>query len=399
MKIGIDAYVARFPLTGIGNYTFSLAKHLEKYYPENKYCYFLKDDYIHDRSFSDYLRDKEKRFVLSSYFRNRFLRRVENKIKTKFFQGILSSESYFKLCFSRLEDELFRLTEDLDLYHGIDWYFHVSPKVKRKILTVHDLTSVILPGFHDRMSVGKEIAKSKNLDAFDLFLSVSDSTKNDLIRYYGVAENKIKTVYQSCDPIFDDIQLLDKQAVLSKYSIPTDRPYFLSVSTIEPRKNFIKVLESYQNYKDRTGDSDSILVCTGLWGWKNKELSDCINRHPYSDSIFFTGYLDLSDMPTLYHYASGFLYLSVYEGFGLPILEAMKSKVPVICSNTSSMPEVIGDCGWLVAPNDVNAVVDAMIELKENKESVSLKSEKAYERSKNFNWQRTAKETFESYQS
>jgi glycosyltransferase involved in cell wall biosynthesis len=222
--------------------------------------------------------------------------------------------------------------------------------------------------------------------------------KNDLINFYGIKEEKIKTIYLGADQVFEEGILKSKEEIFIKYKVPVERPYFLSVSTIEPRKNFIQVLQSFKAYKLKNKDKDSILICTGMWGWKTSSLKKYLDSFDFRDDVFFTGYVDINDMPTLYHFAKSFIYLSLFEGFGLPILEAMKSKVPVICSNVSSMPEVIGEEGWLVDPLKTEEIVHAMEQISQNETLVKEKVNKAFERSKNFTWEKTVKETLEAYE-
>jgi glycosyltransferase involved in cell wall biosynthesis len=179
---------------------------------------------------------------------------------------------------------------------------------------------------------------------------------------------------------------------------PAER-YILSVSTIEPRKNTLGILESFRILCAERPDLDDLkLVLSGRMGWKNSELHEYMNNYPYRDRVVMAGYVDLQDMPSLYRHAEAFIYLSFYEGFGIPILEAMKSACPVVASNTSSMPEVLGDCGELVSPDRPDEAAAALGRIIDDAAYADTLRFAGYARSRGFTWRRHVDDLIRLYE-
>jgi glycosyltransferase involved in cell wall biosynthesis len=149
------------------------------------------------------------------------------------------------------------------------------------------------------------------------------------------------------------------------------------------------ILNAYREFRDSNpAYKDVALVLSGIMGWRNDTLSQHINAHPYRDDILFAGYVDLNDMPSLYYHAQCFVYLSFYEGFGIPILEAMKSGCPVICSNTSSMPEVIGSAGEQVDPKSPEQAAHALSRILDDSAYADSLRFAGLQRGDNFSWRK-----------
>jgi glycosyltransferase involved in cell wall biosynthesis len=222
--------------------------------------------------------------------------------------------------------------------------------VKKNIITYFDVTTKLFPQYHEITTIKKESRKARALRRFDHVVAISESTKRDLHEQYGVPEEKITVSYLGVDAVYDKPIIVGRDDLSAKYKFPADRRYVLSVGTIEPRKNIMGILQSFRIFCDHNkGDDDIMLILSGPMGWKNDTLTKFLNEFPYRDRVIITGYVDLADMPSLYRHAQCLMYLSFYEGFGIPILEAMKSSCPVICSGSSSMPEVLGESGELVS--------------------------------------------------
>jgi len=215
--------------------------------------------------------------------------------------------------------------------------FNLSGKIKR-VTIIHDLTPILFSKWHRWHSqVLQKIFLKSILNKSDLIISNSDHTTKDICKVYPQNCNKVKRIYPGKNKSFKPET---KPGVLEKYQI--HHPYFIFVGTIEPRKNLLSLLEAFRKFKEQH-TSDFILLIAGGTGWKAKPFFDALANHPYKDEIICTGFVDAHDLPTLYTNAEALIYPSLYEGFGLPIVEAMSCGTPVIAANNSSLPEAGGD--------------------------------------------------------
>ena len=183
----------------------------------------------------------------------------------------------------------------------------------------------------------------------------------------------------------------------AKYAIP-DAPYVLTLGTLEPRKNIHRVIRCFAKTVLEEKIDDLCLVLVGAKGWSYGEAFEELGRYPsLRKRIVLTGYVDLEDLAPLYSGALSFVYPSFYEGFGLPPLEAMKCGVPVITSNTSSLPEVVGDAGIMVAPTDEDALSHAMLKIFRDSSLRARMSERSLARAALFSWEKCVEETIRAY--
>ncbi len=267
----------------------------------------------------------------------------------------------------------------------------LSPNVK-KILTIHDLSFHHFPQFfrlktriwYYLMRPQKEISESQKI------IAVSDCTKHDLVETWHVPPEKIHVIYQGiADSFGKNITEEDKKTVAAKYHLPAK--FFLSLCTIEPRKNIPGLIKAFMLFKAKNPENEIKLVLAGI---KNKKIFKNV-QFPYKNEIILSGFVDEKDKATLYVMAEAFLYPSLWEGFGLPLLEAMKCQTPIITSNNSSMEEIVGDCGLLINPENVDELSDAMQKILDPVLQVNLKTKMA-EKIKNFSWKKCALETLKT---
>lgn len=308
--------------------------------------------------------------------------------------------------FTKNEAEVFAEVQRADLIHvPLPQHFTELPRADLPALvTIHDLTHQILPHFHTAANV--ELAE-KGMETFIKgkadFLAVSTATQRDLINAYQVPEAKVFRVFESADlGVFhprnrkEDISWLAK-----KYGFKPEVPYLMCLSTIEPRKNLRNTLKAFIQLKERADFSENhlvkdvmLLVC-GKKGWKTEDLfDDLVIDRP---DIVFTGFIDDVHLPLLYAHALALCYASFYEGFGLPILEAMACGTPVIFGNNSSMPEVAGEGGIPVDPAEVAEITAAMDRILTDVEGWETLSAAAYHQANKFSWLKTALQTLEVY--
>jgi glycosyltransferase involved in cell wall biosynthesis len=375
LKISFDGYALRFPRTGIVNYGYAVARgYRERLAPED-FRILIGDRNVTDPEIAAFLQRGDVIAILEG---NR--ETLLEKIRRKW------AENSFRNYMPGLGSAIAKATEHFDVYHCIDWFFEPSPKTKFNAITWFDLTTTLFPHFHEELNITKERMKMERLADFDHVFCISAATRNDLLNHVDVNPDKVSVNYIDADPIFDQGVFSERELLLAKFGIPPDHRYLLSVSTIEPRKNFQQVLDAFGAFIRANPKEPYVLVCTGMWGWKNDDLKDYLAKCGFADRVIFTGFADLADLPSLYHHADCFLYLSLYEGFGLPILEAMKSGCPVICSDTSSMPEVIGDAGALVSPSDVEGTAKAIEAIVHSPANAEKMRTEGLIRSRNFSW-------------
>jgi glycosyltransferase involved in cell wall biosynthesis len=284
-----------------------------------------------------------------------------------------------------------------DVVHGTDHFVYPNPK-NRNIMTIHDLTFVKYPDYVP-IIVKTYLDRIKNCLKFtDAIIIFSENTKYDLVELLKIDPDKIYITYQASRYHTD--YLTNQQIADLKVSVSYDftKPYFLFVSTLEPRKNVIGLIQAFdylkQNYK-----IEHQLILIGQTGWKYQPILDMINQSPYRTEIHRLNYLSDDLVALFYTQAEAFIYPSFYEGFGLPVLEAMTLGAPVITSNSSSLPEITGDSALLINPNDSMELAEAMLNLIRDRVLRDNLIFKGKEQANKFSWEKTAQATLNVYRS
>lgn len=283
-----------------------------------------------------------------------------------------------------------------DLLHCPD--FLIPPTLNNNIiLTIHDLAFLRFPEFNFDWFIKKYTGEvKKNARISRRIIADSESTKDDIVNFFNIDPQKIEVIYLASDTVFKKLPgtSIDKD-ILKKYKI--DKKYILSVGTIEPRKNFITSIKAFNLIKQKNTGFDYKLVIAGRTGWKSEATYEEREKSPYWEDILFTGRVPDRDLVQIYNQAELFVYPSLFEGFGLPPLEAMSCGLPVIASNTSSLKEVIGDAGILVTAGDESELKKQILHVLENKEIKEELKGKSLFRAKEFNWEETAQKTINLY--
>ncbi len=226
-------------------------------------------------------------------------------------------------------------------------------------------------------------------------LAISDCTKHDLIRRFPMPSERVTVTPLGVADEFRKTPSRELiQEVRDRLALP-DR-YILYVGRLQPRKNIVRLIDAFAALRRDAPDIGVNLVIAGGRGWMYDEIYERARRSPVANSIQFLGYVGEMDLPALVAGAEAFVLVSLWEGFGIPVVEAMASGTAVITSNTSSLPEVVGDAGITVDPYDENAIADALRTVLENDELRSRLEAKGRERSKQFTWERCAKMTFDA---
>jgi len=293
--------------------------------------------------------------------------------------------------FARIpQDSLF---PGVALFHATD---HLLPYFRRikSVFTLHDLIFIFHPETHKPLNRWfLTLMMPRFLRAADAVIAVSECTKRDAVRFYGIPEEKITVIYEGVNPRFRPASPETIASVRARYNLPEH--FILYVGTIEPRKNLTALLEAFHHL---LATHDLRLVIVGKKGWLYEGFFRRLRELGLGNRVIFTGYVPDEDLPAIYSAAELFVFPSLYEGFGLPVLEAMACGVPVICSNTSSLPEVAGDAALLVDPTDVRALAGAMEQaLTDEALRVTLRA-RGIERAQRFTWARAAQETMQVYE-
>lgn len=281
--------------------------------------------------------------------------------------------------------------QNLDYFFSPNINFTALSKNVKHILTIHDLSFEYFPdcfGWKRRLW-HKILSPKKTCGKADVILTPSESTKQDVMEKYNIDGNKIKVIYPGLSSVFSVSSPVDlaqgKEEIKKKYNLP--KKFVLFLGTIEPRKNIIGIIEAFQ--KNHNFFPDYKLVIAGGKGWEYAAIMDLIGKQ---NNVQYIGYVEAKDKPVLYDLSDLFVYPSLYEGFGFPVLEAMSVGTPVITCHVSAMPEVVEDSAYLVNPNNISEIAQGMKLILTNKQISEFLKAKGKQRAQNFSWEKAAKE-------
>jgi glycosyltransferase involved in cell wall biosynthesis len=373
MKIGINArYVQRKIFTGIENYIYNLLLNLKKIDKKNKYYLFFEKDRQIPIKFSD--NTNFKTIIPKFPTRNQIERIALNQF---------SMNSYIKRA-------------RLDVFHEP---FFTSPFFKNcpTIITIYDISNYIHPEFFNlKTKLYFNLLFPRSIKNSDHIITISKSSKEDIVNYLKVEPDKIEVIYAGIDNDFTKIISENKLGgVKIKYNISQD--YILYVSFISPRKNLVNLIKAFNIFKKNTKEGVQLVIVGGK-GWNSKKVFELVKSLKLENDIIFTDYVPKEDLIILYSYAILFIYPSIYEGFGLPTLEAMSCGCPVITSKLSSLPEVCGDAALYIDPYDVEDIAAAILNLTIDDNLKKLLIVKGFQNIKRFDWVKTATETLKIYE-
>ncbi len=351
MRIGIDARPLSYPLTGIGTYLKHLLDVLQKTDKDNHY-YLISNTLIPCR------------------IRNHRWCKIEGSIKNKIFSTIWM-QTFAPILVKR---------------HKIDLFFSprhhlplMLPKKIKSIVTIHDLIHIRYPETMDKFRLIAERALMRpSLRKADKIIAVSRTTADDIRDCYDVEPDKIHIIHHGVPDLIQGVSKNDRD--------PTK--YFLFIGTLEPRKNLDRIITAFQHISDLYPEIH--LVVVGEIGERGPNYGFSKKVNTIENKIHFHGYVAADQLADIYKNALCLLYPSLYEGFGLPILEAMSMGTPVITSKESSMPEVAGEAALLVDPKNIDSISNAMNLIISNSERRNELIQKGYMRIKQFTWKRCA---------
>ena len=358
-KISLEIQWAVGPKTGVGWYIFNIVKGLV----QNN-----KNDYTGE--------------FINFMNRHNVKEQINYNIKIK--QNKLIPYKIYNILTQKLKiSHNFLLGTKSDIYHFFN--FTIPKNIKGKIIiTIYDTVFFTVP---ETMGDMKTISEYRYAaEKSDLIITISESAKSDIIKHFNVSEEKIKIVTRGIDlqKYSHKYSKSELENIRKKYNLPQN--YILYLGTIEPRKNIERIVKSFKRYKQEIND-DLKLVIVGKKGWKYDNIMKLIES--MGTDIIITGYIDEEDKVPIYKLSQIFVFPSLYEGFGMPILEAMASGTPVITSNISSMPEVAGNAGILVDPFDENEIFGAYKKILSDEKLKKEMVQRGLEQAKKFEWKKS----------
>jgi glycosyltransferase involved in cell wall biosynthesis len=372
MKVGLNATALLSPLTGVGQYTYHLAKGLQKFED-------LELNMFYANGWSTEVRDKPIKQI-------RNIKLLLKKFIPKTYEiSRIIQQSYFnERSFNKVKG----------IYHEPNFlaFNYAGPLV----LTVHDLSWIHYPEMHpvDRVrNMNKHFQKS--MERASMIITDSSAIKDEIVEMFGVADNRIKSIPLGVESLFRPLTLEESMPVLQQHGLSYQK-YILAVGTLEPRKNLSSALLAYMQLPAGIRKNYP-LVLVGMKGWHTSSLEKQMAPLVAAGEIRQLGYLEREDLAAIIAGALTLVYPSIYEGFGLPPLEAMTCGVPVIASNVSSLPEVVGDSGLLVNPHDIDDIAKAMETMITAPDIRAASAQKALARSAEFSWDTCVDQTVDIY--
>ena len=283
----------------------------------------------------------------------------------------------------------------VDVYHNTGFY-GMPQKHGAQVATIHDLVFDTFPmSFTPQMRKSLRTAVHDSVRRADIIITPSQASKNEVVRLLGVQGEKIRVIYEAAGEAFHPLDK-DEARLSIKTGQGIDGPFVLYLGAGEPRKNLPYLVEAYARLDKRLRDEFK-LVIAGPRRWGHKVITNIVGENNVAERVVFTGHVSDTDVINLYNAAEVFVFPSLAEGFGLPVLEAMACGTPVICSGTSSLPEVAGLAARLIDPYKNDTLVSALTDLLDD-ETVRLRMAAAgLEQAAGFSWQKTAQETLAVY--
>lgn len=375
MKIGIDCRTILNPKlgerAGVGHYTYYLVKNLIKYDKKNEYVLFFDWRFRNMKEFEQ-PNVKVKNFPFSQY--NKFL----------------------PFAYSHMLISAYLAKEGLDVFHSpISSLPLTYPK--KEIITVHDLAIYKNPAWFPSQIFSTKLLVPQSLRKANKIIAVSESTKRDLKNIFNVAAKKVKVIHEGV--VVQKFKMRSKKIdSLKKFMLWPK--FILFIGTLEPRKNVVALIRAYKKLIERNLEFKNYqLILAGNKGHKSSEVFDSIKAQKVGKQVKYIGYVTHNQKIELLKRAVCFVFPSSYEGFGLPVLEAMALGTPVITTNVSSLPEVAGKAALLIDPDKEQDITKALKRLLGDKQLQSRLKRAGLARAKEFSWEECAKETIEVYES
>lgn len=362
MRVALDAIPLVAAKTGIGHYTDALAESLARIHTDHQYTLLSPFDFAFPANHGTPSNLSKMYFPVRSVFRKWWLVGLPSMLQISPF----------------------------DVFHGTNYCIPVFAPCPT-VVTVHDLSLFNQSHTHedDNVRRGKRRIPIMMRRASKI-IAPSEWTRREIMEHFHVSAERIRVIQEAARKEMVPLTAEQSAGVLGKHGLTG--PFLLFVGTIEPRKNLLVLLRAYHEMLQTTEHRPRLVICGGS-GWKNEEVFQLVDELELGEMVRFLGYVADEDLPALYSTAECFLYPSVYEGFGLPPLEAMACGAPVITSNASSLPEVVGEAGLMHPAEDHRALAGLIARLLDDRQAREHYRQAALQRSAQFSWDRAARET------
>jgi glycosyltransferase involved in cell wall biosynthesis len=385
MQVILGSDAIHRPLTGIGRYALELARHLRQSPEVQRLDFFSMGRWP---TWQDLQACEQPVSPMDG---------PANASPPRTLRSLLAGNALAVKAYGALTPALYawRLRNRADaLFHSPNYI--LPPHPGPCVATIHDLSHVWHPQFHPQVRVDyMNRALPQTLKRADFLITDAESVRQEVISHFTWPEDKIAAVPLGVDPIYRPREASEVQGILNQWGLGYEG-YTLFVGTVEPRKNLITLLTAYEQLPEKLR-MQWPLVIAGNEGWNSKDIHSRMVRAATQGWLRYLRFVDQAQLPMLYAGARLFAYPSVYEGFGLPPLEAMASGVPVVCSNVSSLPEVVGDVALRFSPTDVQGLYSALVQGLEDESWLSHAKSAGRARSENFTWQQCAANTLKIY--
>jgi glycosyltransferase involved in cell wall biosynthesis len=372
MHIGIDAHAIGARQGGNETYIANLIKSLAEIDGDNLYTIYLANA------------------VAAAQWREEFTKRYKN-----FSVRLLPPPTPLVRVPLYLTYELFR--RPVDVLH----VQYTAPPFCRVpvVVTIHDLAFERMPEtFTRRGSFQLKLTVRRTAKKAARIATVSEYSRQDLLNIYNLTPEKVAVTYNGVGSSFVPQPSIPNEAEEIRRRFGVSRDFLLAVGSLQPRKNMVRLIRAYAKLRSEREDFRPQLVIVGRKLWLASEIFDEVKRQRWADDVILTGYVADEDLPALYRAARAFVYPSLFEGFGLPPLEAMACGTPVVTSDVSSLPEVTGDAALLIDPNDESALANALIEIVNNQGLRAKLRERGITQAGKFTWREAAEKTLSLYQ-
>ena len=364
------------PHTGVGIYTYYLVKNLLAVDKENRYCLFFFNRFKQEGN--DLLCSSIAPYQLEESDYATTL----NALRILWEQIVLPSRVN---------------SQKVDVFHYIDHTLSLLRKPCPTVITVHDLAFFRVPEMYNlSRRFYKQFISQRSVRRADRIITISEYTRREILELTGIDSRKVEVIPYGVDEKFRHMQ---NDPSLEEFRKKAGLPkrFILFVGTLQPRKNIDGLLNALHKVY-RMADLDHKLVICGDRGWLYNEVFDMIRRLGLSDKVHYMDCVPHDHLPYIYNLADLFVYPSWFEGFGLPPLEAMACGTPVITSNATSIPEVVGDAGLTVHPADIDGLAQAICDVLTKPELASRMREDGLKRAMKFSWAENARRTIDVYQ-
>ncbi len=370
MRIAINSQLLFFEKSfrnaGVSRYIYNLIRELAKIDTQNDYFIFV------NKTFQPFVNKNNFHFIKSN---------------------VNTTKPMIRVFWEQLVLPFLLLKYKIDVFHAAVNILPIFCPVK-SVVTVHDLITIECA---DSRYAKKNVYHnflSKATKKANKVIAVSSWVKKGMHDYFGVPENKIRVIHEGAAANF---RILDKKTVKAfQKKRELNFPFILFVGTLEPRKNIGSLIEAYVLLKKNRKISQKLVIVGGK-GWLYDEVFSTIKKHGLENEVVFTGSVDHSELPLYYNAADLFVFPSLHEGFGLPPLEAMQCGCPVIVSNCSSLPEVVGDAAIKINPENVDELADAMKRVMQSSKLRKELAKKGLAQAGKFSWEKAARETLAVY--